>query len=216
MTKVKTNEYSSFLTGVSYYPRVPPRRLVSSSGRKIIYRPGTMVFIAIPYLGLESIASARFRRNQSSGTPLPQLETPLPQSETGQTQDKTTAKSMAERLTGYHVVDNLTTTCNSSLSLLEYRYSSKPDITASDMWRNSAGETRSKLPVVHQMWFMVFDDSSFIISSSLFACLLACSDAALLQRRLPLSDPEMISSPRAYRYTQPTSRASGHTTGPST
>lgn len=173
MTKVKTNEYSSFLTGVSYYPSAPPRRLVSSSGRKIIYRPGTMVFIAIPYLGLESIASAHFRRNQSlsqSGSPPPQVETPLPQSETGQTQDKT-AKNMAERLTGYHVVDNLATACNSSLSLLEYRYSSKPNITASEMWRNAAGETRSKLPVVHQMWFMVFDDSSSIISSSLFACL---------------------------------------------
>lgn len=180
MTKVKTNEHSSFLTGVSYYPSAPPRRLVSSSGRKIIYRPGTMVFIAIPYLGLESIASAHFRRNQSlsrSGSPPPQVETtllqsetPLPQSETGQTQDKT-AKNMAERLTGYHVVDNLATACNSSLSLLEYRYSSKPNITASEMWRNAVGETRSKLPVVHQMWFMVFDDSSFIISSSLFACL---------------------------------------------
>lgn len=192
MTKVKTNEHSSFLTGVSYYPRVPPRRLVSSSGRKIIYLPGTMIFIAIPYLGLESTTSALFRRNRplsQSGTPLPQSGmlpqsgiplpqsgmlpqsgTPLPQSATEQTQDET-AKNMAERLTGYHVVDNLATACNSSLSLLEYRYSSKPNITAPDMWRNAAGETRSELPVVHQMWFMVFDDSSFTISSSFFTYL---------------------------------------------
>lgn len=161
MTKVKANEHSSFLTGVSYYPSIPPRRLVSSriEGRKIFYHPDTMIFISIPYLGLESNASALLR-GKSAPPPPPGVE---------QTPDEM-AKNMAKRLTGYHVVDNLATgglSCNSSLSLLEHRYSS-PDIATSDMWRKAWGETREERPVVHQMWFMVFDRGSFIASSPCF------------------------------------------------
>lgn len=209
MTKVKTNEHSSFLTGISYYPSIPPRRLVSSreGGRKIFYHPDTMIFISIPYLGLESKASALLRRK----SPL-RKKSALPQLGIEQTQDE-----MAERLTGYHVIDNLTAgelPCNSSLSLLEHRYPSQPDIATSDVWRKAWGETREKRPVVHQMWFMVFDHGSFITSSPCFPS--SCSNPTLLQIRLPLSGLVMTFSLRTYHCTQITSRVSGRTMESST
>lgn len=180
--------------------------MVSSrpGGRKLIYRPDTMIFISLPYLSLESNASALLRRKSA----------PPPQSGIGQTPDEM-VKNMAKRLTGYHVVDNLATgglPCNSSLSLLEHRYSSQPDIdiTMSDIWRKAWGGTRKEQPVVHQMWFMVLDCGSFIASSPCFLSLY--SNPALLQRRLPLSGPVMTFGPRTYRCSQLTSRVLGRTT----
>lgn len=158
ITKLKSNEHSSFLAGVSYYPRVAPRQFVTSQFSRITYPLNTLIFVAIPYLSIESAASALSRKEHPS----------LPNN--NHLQD-----GVAERLTAYYMVDGHAkgrSFSNSSLSLFEYRFPSEDSPAAFNEWeRVSNTETEGKPIVVHQVWLTALDDGSLLaLNFFLFSC----------------------------------------------
>jgi hypothetical protein len=147
MVRVRSNRESDFLRGVTYHPNVPPKQLVSRPNPRLIYRPGTFLFVAIPYLGQEALSSAQFRKKL------------LPPPGNNYIQD-----GIAGRLTAYHTVDNYATdrpSSNSSLNLLEYRFPLQGETPAFKEWQRvleMETDGESTMAVVHQAWFMVFDN----------------------------------------------------------
>lgn len=138
-SKVKGNP-SKFLTGVSYYPN-RPKRVVSHNVRGC-FLPGTVLFVAIPYIGLEPASSARYRMKSPPGE---------------------NALALGEALTAYHLVDNLASSYISSLGLPEYHFrklkgNAKVEQTE---FSDDDDDDKKEVLVVHQVWFMVLDDGSF-------------------------------------------------------
>lgn len=161
ITKIKYDKRSAFLTGVAHYPNLP----------RVAYKNGTLLVVAIPYLGQEPKSSASFRK-----------EPPVPIPTTNNTPR---LEKMAEKLTAYPIVDgdNGQSFSNSSLSLFQYKFPLQSDTKSFDKWQTvldadewhtmEDAKTERELVVVHQALFMVFDDGS-----SLFLviwCHLDCS-----------------------------------------
>lgn len=151
MIKVKSNQDSTFLRGVTYHPNVPPKQIVSLRHPGLTYPSGTSLFVAIPYLGQETLAAANFRKSP------PLLSN-----------DNYTQDGVAGRLTAYHTVDNNVEdkpSSNSTLNLLEYKFPSQSGKPAFEKWQEALeieARESSRLTVVHQAWFMVIDDGMLI------------------------------------------------------
>lgn len=163
-TAIKHSKRSKFLTGVSHHPRVfyP----VYSSNPKlpnISSKPKTLLFVSIPYLGHEPLRSAYIRRN------------PPPDTYDDSSQDMVDPE--IKRLTAYHQLDSLRAgldgepSWNSSLSLFEYRFPSQSDTMVFDERQTvlNMGGANEEAVVVHQAWFMVFDNGLLLDLVSLLA-----------------------------------------------
>lgn len=165
ITKIKSNGHSSFLSGVAHYPNLPPRHRVAQQYPKVFYRKGTLLFVAIPYLGQEPVSTAHFREEPS----------PLPNN----IHKEGLCNKVAEKLTAYHAVDNYPedSSSNSSLSLFQYKFPFQPDMGVFNRFRtvlNADGQQttagtderqatldidkKEELIAVHQIIFMVLDD----------------------------------------------------------
>lgn len=147
ITKIKYDKNSAFLTGVAHYPNLP----------RAAHRNGTLLVVAIPYLGQEPKSSASFRK-----------EPPVP---IPTTNSSPRLEKVAEKLTAYPIVDNGQSFSNSSLSLFQYKFPLQSDTKPFDKWQTvldadewhtmEDAKTERELIVVHQALFMVFDDGLF-------------------------------------------------------
>lgn len=147
-----------------------------------------MLFVAIPYLGVELAQRAIFRREYQ-----PLLE------------DNNFLGGAAERLTAYSIVDGHAKGpfSNSSLSLFEYRFPSEGDTADfNDLEKISHAETKGEPTVVHQVWLAVLNDSL----SSTLEYFLFSSHLAPSQIRLRRSGLQMIFNPSTCRCSQHTAK----------
>lgn len=145
--KVKSSPKSTFLKGITFYPNVPPKQFVSPV--RSYYSRDTLIFVAIPYLRQETLSRALFRKKLQ----------PLPENHP----KDGTAKS----LTAYQFVDTDETdtpSSSSSLSLLEYKFPSKTGTDGlGELQKVLEDESEGELTMVHQAWFMVFDNGMHLI-----------------------------------------------------
>lgn len=207
IAKIKLDKHSAFLTGVTHYPNLPPTHSVAQVYPRVSYRHGTMLFVAIPYLGQEPQSSASFRK----GPPIP-----IPGNN-----PRHRRVAAAEKLTAYPIVGgNGQPASSSSLSLFQYKFPLQSDTTVFDKqqtvfdteeWHPAGGATEGENLVVHQILFMVFDDGLFLVLVSCsFRCNLNCSPC--LQRRLQRSGLPMMSGPSMSPCFRHTAKAWGRIT----
>lgn len=141
--KVGAGPTTDFLKGVAFYPNIPPRQFVSPV--RSFYSRKTLIFVAIPYLGQESLSRAHFRKKAQ---PVPGID----HSKDG----------VAKALTAYQFIDKDATDIppsNSSLNLLEYKFPSKTGSDGLDELQEELEiESKGEVTTVHQVWFMVFDN----------------------------------------------------------
>ncbi|RPB08752.1 hypothetical protein P167DRAFT_333959 [Morchella conica CCBAS932] len=135
MIKFRNASMSRFLAGVSYHPNMP-RNKNPPHKKRGSFLPGTVLFVAIPYLGLEKMSRVSFRKKiQASKRPL------LP----------------GEEQTALHLTDNTELASVSTLSLFEYNFPRKLNTPLFDKTQTKIGDN---CMVVHQVWFMVFDNET--------------------------------------------------------
>lgn len=135
MIKLRGASMSRFLAGVSYHPNMP-RNKNPPHKKRGSFLPGTVLFVAIPYLGLEKLARVSFRKKleASRGPFLP-----------------------GEEQTALHLTDNTELASVSTLSLFEYNFPRKLNTPLFDKTQTKIGDN---CMVVHQVWFMVFDNET--------------------------------------------------------